>query len=58
MRMAERESKDERRKRQAREVEESQKALRDSIAKTQSLLDQSDEMLRRHRRESDDEERD
>lgn len=48
------ETREERRRRQTREVEESQKALRDSIAKTQSLLDQSDAMLKRHRRESED----
>ena len=52
--MAERENKEQRRQRQSREVEESQKALRDSIAHTQELLDQSDEMLKRHRRESED----
>ena len=55
--MADRESKDQRRERQTREVEESQKALRESIAKTQTLLDESDEMLRRHRRESDEDDR-
>ena len=44
----------ERRERQAREVEESQRALRDSIAKTQKLLDASDEMLKRHRSEAED----
>ena len=54
--MDHRETKEERRKRQTREVEESQKALRDSIARTQSLLDQSDEMIKRHRRESDEDE--
>jgi hypothetical protein len=57
--MDQRESKEERRKRQAHELEESQKALRDSIAHTQDLLDQSDELIRRHRREcEDDDERD
>ncbi len=44
----------ERRERQAREVEESQRELRESIAKTQRLLDQSDEMLKRHRREDEE----
>lgn len=48
------ETREQRRERQARELQESQKALRDSIAKTQSLLDQSEEMLKRHRRESDE----
>jgi hypothetical protein len=40
-----------RREQQAREVEESQAALRKSIAETQRLVDASDEMLERHRRE-------
>lgn len=40
-----------RREQQAREVEESQTALRKSIAETQRLLEESDEMLDRHRRE-------
>jgi hypothetical protein len=46
----------ERRDRQAREVEESQRELRDSIATTQRLLDQSDEMLKRHRQERESDE--
>lgn len=49
--MAERESKAEQRDRQSREVEASQQELRNSIAQTQHLLDESDEMLKRHRRE-------
>jgi len=48
------ESRNERRRRQAREVEDSQRGLRESIRKTQDLLDQSDEMLKRHRRECDE----
>ena len=48
------ESRDQRRNRQAREVEESQRGLRESIRKTQDLLDQSDEMIRRHRNEEED----
>ena len=40
-----------RREQQAHEVEESQAALRKSIAETQRLVDESDEMLERHRRE-------
>jgi hypothetical protein len=39
------------RERQAREVEASQKALRESISETQRLVDESDLMLRRHRGE-------
>lgn len=49
--MAEDESRARRRERQALEAEASQQELRDSIAKTQKLLDASDEMLKRHRRE-------
>jgi hypothetical protein len=48
------ETRKERRDRQAREVEDSQRELRDSIAKTQELLEASDEMLKRHRRERDE----
>ena len=33
------------------EVEESQQALRASIAETQRLMDATEEMLKRHRRE-------
>ena len=44
----------ERRAQQAREVEESQAKLRASIAETERLMDASDEMLRRHRRELDE----
>lgn len=40
-----------RREQQAREVEDSQAALRKSIAETQRLVDESDLMLKRHRRE-------
>ncbi len=40
-----------RREQQPREVEESQAALRKSIAEIQRLVDESDEMLERHRRE-------
>ena len=43
------------RDRQASEVEESQRKLRESIMKTQELLDASDEMLKRHRQERNDE---
>ena len=41
----------ERRERHAAEVEASQVALRNSIAETERLVDQSDRMLRRHRAE-------
>jgi hypothetical protein len=49
-------SRAERRKRHATEVEASQDALRESIAVTEDLVDRSDRMLRRHRKECDDEE--
>ena len=42
------------REQQAREVQESQAALRKSIAETQRLVDESDLMLERHRRERED----
>jgi hypothetical protein len=41
--------------RQAAEVEASQRGLRDSIAQTNQLLDASDEMLKRHRTECEEE---
>ncbi|MEO7276424.1 MAG: hypothetical protein ABIW33_00170 [Sphingomicrobium sp.] len=44
----------ERRDRHTREVEASQKALRASITETERLVGESDEMLRRHRGESED----
>jgi hypothetical protein len=44
----------ERREQQSREVEESQKAMRESIAGTDRLVDESDKMLRRHRQERED----
>lgn len=52
--MPDRKSRAERSERQAREIEESQAALKASIAETQRLMDRSDEMLARHRRERDD----
>lgn len=47
-----------RREQQAREVEESQTALRKSIAETRLLVDKSEEMLERHRREREADDRD
>jgi hypothetical protein len=40
-----------RREQQAKEVEESQVRLKSNIAEAKRLVDQSDEMLRRHRLE-------
>jgi hypothetical protein len=44
----------ERRDQQAREIEASQKQLRDSIAETDRLVGESDKMLRRRREECDE----
>ncbi len=52
--MDEPETRKQRRERHAREVEESQEKLRDSISETERLLSESDEMLKRQRRECDD----
>jgi hypothetical protein len=43
-----------RRDRQSAEIEISQAKLRDSIAETGRLVDESDKMLRRHRKECED----
>ena len=40
-----------RREQQAREIEASQQALRQSIAETDRLVDESDKMLKRHHKE-------
>ena len=45
-----------RRERHTSEVEASQDELRNSVAETDRLVDASDKMLRRHRKECDDEE--
>ena len=45
-----------RRNQHAREVEASQEGLRKSIAETERLVSQSEEMLRRHRQEVEDDE--
>ena len=41
----------ERREQQAREVEASQQLLRESIAETDRLVDDAEQMLKRHRKE-------
>ena len=43
-----------RRERHAQEVEASQARLKESISATERLVDQSDQMLRRHRKECED----
>ncbi len=45
---------DARRTQQVREVEESQTRMRKSIAETERLVGESEEMLRRHRQERED----
>ena len=52
--MTDRKTRTERREQQSREVEESQRGLRESIAETDRLVRKSDEMLRRHRQERED----
>jgi len=54
--MSDRKKRAERREQQSREVEASQKALR-SIAETERLVGDSEKMLRRHRAECDEEDR-
>lgn len=49
--MAEKISRSKRREQQAREVEESQQQLRDNIAEADRLVDESEEMLKRHQLE-------
>jgi hypothetical protein len=46
-----------RREQQALEVEASQEALRKSIDETRRLMDASDEMIARHRRECEEDEK-
>lgn len=46
----------ERRAQHAEEIEASQAALRQSISETERLVDESEEMLRRHRREREQDE--
>jgi hypothetical protein len=52
--MPDKQKRRERREQQAREVEASQAELRKSIAETERLVGQSDDMLKRHRRECEE----
>ena len=52
--MADKEARRRRRDLHAEEVEASQAELRKSIAETERLVGESDKMLRRHRKECDD----
>lgn len=56
--MTDKKKRAERREQQTREVEASQQAMRESIAETDRLVGESDEMLRRHRQERDDDDTD
>jgi hypothetical protein len=55
--MMDRKKRAERRAQQTREVEASQKALRESIAETDRLVGESEAMLRRHRQECEDDDK-
>ena len=44
----------ERRERHAREVEASQKSMRESISETERLVGESEKMIRRHRQEREE----
>ena len=56
--MTDKKKRAERREQQAHEIEVSQKQLRESIAETDRLVGESDKMLRRHRQECEDDDRD
>lgn len=56
--MSDRKQRAERREQHAREVEASQDALRRSITETERLVGESDDMLKRQRRECDEDEGD
>lgn len=55
--MTDKKKRAERREQQSREIEASQTALRESIAETDRLVGESEQMLRRHRRECEDDDR-
>ena len=55
--MSDKKKRAERREQHSREVEASQEALRESIAETERLVEESEKMLRRHRKECDDDDR-
>ena len=55
--MSDKQKRAERREQHSREVEASQEALRESIAETERLVGESEKMLRRHRKECDDDDR-
>lgn len=51
--MQDRQKRADRRELQAREIEANQESLRQSIAETDRLVGESDKMLKRHRKESE-----
>lgn len=55
--MTDKEKRAELREQQSREVEASQKAMRESIAETDRLVGESEAMLQRHRQEREDDDR-
>ena len=55
--MTDKKKRAERRDQQAREIEVSQKQLRESIAETDRLVGESEKMLRRHRQECEDDDK-
>ncbi len=52
--MTDKKKRTERREQHAREIEANQKALRESIAETERLVGESEEILRRHRKECEE----
>jgi len=56
--MTDKEKRAARREQQSREVEANQEAVRKSIAETDRLVGESEAMLRRHRQEREDDDRD
>jgi hypothetical protein len=55
--MTDKEKRAQRREQQAREVEASQKAMRESIVEADRLVGESEAMLRRHRQEQEEDDR-
>jgi hypothetical protein len=56
--MTDKEKRAARREQQSREAEANQEALRKSIAETDRLVGESEAMLRRHRQEREDDDKD
>ena len=56
--MPDKKTRADRREQQAREIEASQQSLRSSIAETDRLVDESEKMLKRHRKECENDDAD